>query len=134
MQTATVLYKSTSQYIPREVVPRKKNTVPFKLRGLAASAGIVEGPCTIVRNLEDLHTLPEGTIVVCEFPSPRLAPYMPLLKGLVTKHGGPNCIGSGYAREHDAPAVVGIGDIMDVIHTGDVIRIDGARGTVERID
>lgn len=134
MQTATVLYKSVSRYIPWEGVATKRGTVSFKLRGLAASPGIAEGPCKVVRSLEDLNTLPEGTILVCEVPSPKLAPYMPFLRGLVAKHGGPNCIGSGHAREHDIPAVVGVGDVMDVIRTGDVIRIDGSQGKVELID
>lgn len=134
MQTTTVLYKSVSRYFPREGVVTKKKAVPLRLKGLAASPGIVEGPCTIVRSLEDLHLLPEGTILVSEVPSPKLAAYMPFLRGLVTKRGGPNCIGSGYAREYDIPGVVGVGNIIDVIHTGDVIRIDGLQGMVEVID
>jgi pyruvate, water dikinase len=133
MQTVTVSYKTVPQYIPREVATTQENTVPFKLKGLAASPGIVQGPCTIIRNLEDLHTLHDGTILVCEVPSPALAPYMPFLRGLVTGHGGPNCIASGYAREHEIPAIVGVGGVMDFIHDGDVIRIDGSRGTMETI-
>jgi len=134
MQTTTVLYKSISQYIPRETLVTEKNTVPLRLKGLAASPGIVVGQCTIIRNLEDLHTLLEGTILVCEVPSPKLAPYMTFLRGLVAKRGSPNCIGSRYARENNIPAVVGIGDIIDAIHAGDVIRIDGLQGKVEVID
>jgi pyruvate, water dikinase len=115
------------------VVTTQENTAPFKLKGLAASPGIVEGPCTIIRNLEDLHTLHDGAILVCEVPSPALAPYMRFLRGLVAGRGGPNCIASGYAREHEFPAVVGVGGVMDAIHDGDVIRIDGSRGIVEII-
>jgi len=133
MQTVTVSYKSVPQYIPWEVLTTQENTAPFKLRGFAASPGIVEGPCTIIRNLEDLHTIQDGTILVCEIPSPTLAPYMRFLRGLVAGHGGPNCIASGYAREHEIPAIVGVGGVMGFIHDGDVIRIDGTRGTVEEI-
>jgi phosphoenolpyruvate-protein kinase (PTS system EI component) len=56
---------------------------------------------------------------------------MRFLRGLVAGLGGPHCIAAGYAREQEVPAVVGVGDLMEAIHTGDVIRIDGFSGTVE---
>jgi pyruvate,water dikinase len=133
MQTITVSYKTVPWYIPWEVVTPRADRVPCNLRGLAASPGIVEGPCTIIRSLADLHTIQDGTILVCEIPSPTLAPYMRFLRGLVAEQGGPQCIASGYAREFEIPAVVGLRGVMGAIRNGDVIRIDGSRGTVEAI-
>jgi len=133
MQTVTVSYKPVPLYIPWQMLTTKEGVVPVKLNGLGASPGIVEGRCAVIRKLEDLHTLHEGAILVCEVPSPVLAPYMQFLRGLVAGRGGSNCIASGYAREHEIPAVVGVGGAMDTIHDGDVIRIDGSRGTVEII-
>jgi pyruvate,water dikinase len=131
MQTLTVSYKSATPYIPWGLIAPKRNTVSCKLRGSPASCGIVEGPCTIIRNLADLNTLRNGTILVCEIPLPALAPYMSLLRGLVAEQGGPLSIASGHAREYEIPAVVGLNGVMDAIHTGDIIRIDGSKGTVE---
>jgi pyruvate, water dikinase len=131
MQNASASYKTVTPYIPCGEFSTKRNVVPCKLRGFAASPGIVEGPCTIIRNLQDLHKVKDGAILVCEVPSPKLAPYMPFLKGLVAKQGGPLCIASGYAREYKIPAVVGIEGIMNAIQNGDVVRIDGASGTVD---
>jgi len=108
MQSLNVFHQSVSPYIPWGVLTRREDIVPLKRRGFAASPGIVEGPCTIVRNPEDLHSLHDGA-------------------GL----GGPHCIAAGYAREQEVPAVVGVGNLMEAIHTGDVIRIDGSSGTVE---
>jgi len=133
MQTSTVSYKPVTPYIPLEIVSTKGNIVARKLRGSAASPGIVEGRCTVIRNLEDLHTLADGAILVCDVPSPVLAPYMRFLRGLVAGRGGSGCIASGYAREYEIPAVVGLEGIMGTIHDGDIIRIDGSRGTVEVI-
>ncbi len=45
--------------------------------------------------------------------------------------GEVHCIAAGYAREHEVPAVVGVGGVMEDMHTSDVIRIDGSGGTVE---
>ncbi|MBA4419106.1 MAG: hypothetical protein C0392_14550 [Syntrophus sp. (in: bacteria)] len=131
MQDVSTSNKSIESYIPCEVFSTKRNVAPCKLRGFAASPGIVEGPCKIIRNLQDLHTLQDGAILVCEVPSPKLAPYMPFLRGLVARQGGPLCIASGYARDHEIPAVVGVKGAMDVIQDGDVIRIDGSSGTVD---
>ena len=131
METLTVSHESVSSYIPRDVFTTKEDEASLKLRGLAASLGSVEGPCTIIRNLEELPTLRDGAILVCETPSPALVPYMRFLRGLVAERGGSLCRFAMYAREFEIPAVVGVGDVMDAIHTGDVIRIDGSRGTVE---
>jgi phosphoenolpyruvate-protein kinase (PTS system EI component) len=58
---------------------------------------------------------------------------MLFLRGLVAGRGGSTCIVSGYAREYDIPAVVGLEGVMGAIHNGDIIRIGGSRGTVEII-
>ena len=133
MQNVSVSYKSVTPYIPREVLTTKRNVIPCKLEGFAASLGIVEGPCTIIRNLQDLHKLQDGTILVCEAASPKVAPYMSFLKGLIAERGGPLCIASEYAREYEVPAVVGVKGLMGTIRNGDVVRIDGSRGTVDII-
>jgi phosphoenolpyruvate synthase/pyruvate phosphate dikinase len=107
--------------------------VPQRWAGVPASAGTVEGPCTVIRSLQDHPTLSEGTILVCEAASRELALYAPSLRGLVTERGGLLSIGSVYAREYGVPAVIGTTGIMDVIRDGDVLRVDGSAGTVEII-
>lgn len=133
MQTTTASYSPVPESVPCEVVSTTGVIVPFRLRGLAASSGIVEGPCTVIRTPEDMHKVQDGAILVCEVPSPALAPHMRFIRGLVAGRGGAGCIASGYAREQKIPAVVGINGIMDALHDGDVVRIDGSKGTVEII-
>lgn len=133
MQTLEVFYQPVPAYIPWEVLTKKEDMEPFKLGGFGASPGIVEGPCTVIRNPEDLQALRDGAILVCEAPSPALAPHMRFLRGLVAARGGSHCIAAGYAREHGIPAVVGVWGAMQAVHNGDVIRIDGSSGTVDII-
>ena len=137
MQNLSVSRKSVAPCIPSEEPTTNRHLVLRRrmeeLKGTAASTGVVEGPCTVIRNLEDLHTLKNGAILVCEAASPKLAPFMPFLKGLVTEQGGLSAIASGYAREYGIPAVVCIKGLMDTIHNGDVIRVDGSTGTVDII-
>lgn len=133
MQTATASYGPVRESIPCEAISTTGVVVSFRLRGLAASSGIVEGPCTVIRTPEDMLAVRDGAILVCEAAYPAIIPYMRALHGLVTGRGGAGSIVSGYAREQGIPAVVGINGIMDALHDGDVIRIDGSKGTVEMI-
>jgi phosphohistidine swiveling domain-containing protein len=133
MENLTVSCKPVTPYIPLEGFTRNLHRALSKLTGFAASRGMVEGPCTIIRNPQDLRMLQDGAIIVCEVPSPALAPYMSFLKGLIAERGGPLCIAAGYARESEVTAVVGVKGVMDAVRDGDVIRIDGSRGTVEII-
>ncbi|HBA54599.1 PEP-utilizing enzyme [Syntrophorhabdus aromaticivorans] len=105
--------------------------LPHRLKGLAASSGTIEGPCTILARLENLHTIEDGAILVCETASPKLAVIMHKLKALVTERGGPLAMASRYAREYEVPAVVGVNRIMEAVRDGDFIRVDGSKGTVE---
>lgn len=133
METAKVSYKPIAPQIPLELLRAEPQAVPIRLRGLAASSGIVEGPCTVIRDVNDLHTVKDGAILVCDAASPKLGPFMPLLKGLVAGRGGPLSIASCYAREYGVPAVVGVKGITDTLHTGDFVRVDGSKGVVEVI-
>ncbi len=131
MQNLSVSYKSDTPNISPEVLATKLHVVPRTLSGFAASSGIVEGPCTIIRKLQDLHKLHYGTILVCEVALPEVTPFMPFLKGLIAERGGSLSIASGCAREYGIPTVVGVNGLMGTIHNGDVIRVDGSRGTVD---
>ncbi len=133
METTAILQGRVPPHIPWGMGAGKEEAVSVTLTGVAASPGTAEGPCAVIRSLEDLRAAPHGAILVCEVPWPALGPYMHLLRGLVAGRGGPNCIAAGYAREHGVPAVMGTGGAMDAIRDGDVIRIDGGTGTVEVI-
>ena len=134
METLIASYKWVAPHIPLDVLTTNRHMVPRKMRGFAASSGVVEGPCTIIRNMQDLHTLQDGAILVCEAASPKVAPFMPFLRGLIAERGGPLAIASGYAREYGIPGVVGVKGLMDTVRNGDVIRVDGSKGTVEIIE
>jgi len=130
MQSLAHAYES---HIPLEDVIPSRHVVLSRLNGFGASPGIAEGPCTIIRNLQDLRTLPYGAIVACEVALPTVAPLMPLLGGLIAERGGSLSIASRYAREYGIPAVFGVEGLMGVIRNGDVLRVDGSMGIVDII-
>lgn len=57
-------------------------------------------------------------------------PYFPLLGGVVTEIGGFLSHGAVVAREFGLPAVVGVQGVTQLVSQGDIIRIDGALGTI----
>lgn len=103
------------------------------LKGFPASGGKVEGTCTVIKEKVDLLSITENSIIATETASVDLIPFMPYIKGLITRKGGALSVLSWHARRYGVPAVFGIEDLMDSISDGDYIRIDGEKGEVEII-
>ena len=127
------VHQSFPQKIPVEVLMAERQEEPLKMKGFGASPGIVEGPCTIIRDQRELSKVPSGAIIVCEAAFHALMTFLPFLGGLATERGGILSISSAYARKYEVPAVVGVNGLTGFLHNGDVIRIDGSRGRVDII-
>lgn len=98
--------------------------------GIAASGGRVTGIARVVPERDGLDALAPGEILVTRFTLPDLVPYFRRIKALVTDEGGALSHAAIMAREARLPAVTGCGNATDVIHTGDVIQVDGDLGLV----
>ena len=61
-------------------------------------------------------------------------PIFPRAAAVVTDVGAPLSHAAIVARELGIPAVVGCGNAMMRLHSGDQIRVDGGKGTVEVLD
>jgi pyruvate,water dikinase len=104
------------------------------IKGAAASPGVAEGPAVVLSdpdNLAALYRIKEGALLVCSTASRNLIAIIPGLAALATERGGTLAIASGVAREHGIPAVVGAAGLTGMIKDGDIIRVDGTKGTVE---
>jgi pyruvate,water dikinase len=102
-----------------------------QLRGLGASAGVVEGPARIVRSPEEFDQVKKGEILVCQMTNPAWVVLFTKIGGLVTDAGGALSHPAVVSREFGIPAVVGTTVATDRITTGQRVRINGAAGTVE---
>lgn len=101
-----------------------------ELQGSPGSIGIVEGKARVVRTVEQLDQLEKGEIMVAPTTSPSWTPAFTKISGAVTDVGGPMCHAAIVCREYGLPTVVGTGNATSVIHTGDLIKIDGNTGVV----
>ncbi|WP_178916285.1 phosphoenolpyruvate synthase [Natronomonas gomsonensis] len=100
------------------------------VKGLGASPGIASGPVRIVRKLDQLDKVGEGDIIVTEMTTPDMVPAMKRASGIITDEGGMTSHAAIVARELGAPAVVGTGDGTEILGDGQVVTLDGDKGTV----
>jgi pyruvate, water dikinase len=100
------------------------------LAGVGASAGVVEGRAVVVDEPADAE-IDDGDILIAHTTDPSWVSLMFLASGLVVDIGGMMSHAAVVARELGIPCVMNTGRGTTALHTGDVIRIDGAAGTVE---
>ncbi|MFO7927138.1 phosphoenolpyruvate synthase [Natronomonas sp.] len=100
------------------------------LKGLGASPGVASGPVRIVRKLDQLDKVGEGDIIVTEMTTPDMVPAMKRASGIITDEGGMTSHAAIVARELGAPAVVGAGTATELLEDGQMVTIDGDKGSV----
>ena len=68
--------------------------------------------------------------MIASFTDAGWTPYYSMIGALVTEVGAALSHGAVVAREYSLPLVTNISDIIYMIHTGDIVRVDGNAGTV----
>ncbi len=101
------------------------------VKGTAGAAGCVEGFVRRIERIEDGNQLQTGEILVTTITNIGWTPLFPRLAAIVTDVGAPLSHAAIAAREMGIPAVVGCGNATMLLKTGDRVRVDGGRGTVE---
>jgi pyruvate,water dikinase len=101
------------------------------ISGFAGAAGLVEGPVRVLDDPEDGHRLQPGEVLVAVTTNVGWTPLFPRAAAVVTDVGAPLSHAAIVARELGIPAVVGCVDATTRLRTGDRVRVDGGRGSVE---
>jgi phosphohistidine swiveling domain-containing protein len=102
------------------------------LLGSPVSPGVAEGAVRVVYDPRDAR-LESGEILVCPGTDPSWTPLFLAAGGLVMEVGGMMTHGAVVAREYGLPAVVGVHEATQRLHTGQRVRVDGTRGQVVRL-
>ena len=84
-----------------------------------------------IDRVEDGDQIQPGEILVTTITNIGWTPLFPRLAAIVTDVGAPLSHAAIVARELGIPAVVGCGNATMLLKTGDRVRVDGGRGTVE---
>lgn len=103
-------------------------------RGMAASPGLVEGPARVIMHADELSEVRAGEILVAPITAPSWGPIFGKIKATVTDIGGMMSHAAIVCREYGLPAVTGTGSASTTIRTGQMLRVDGTKGTVEILE
>lgn len=104
---------------------------PGTITGHAGAAGCVDGLVRRLDSIEEADQLQPGEILVTTTTNVGWTPLFPRAAAIVTDVGAPLSHAAIVARELGIPAVVGCGDAMMRLQTGDLVHVDGGRGIVE---
>ncbi|KAB8141180.1 pyruvate, phosphate dikinase [Chloroflexia bacterium SDU3-3] len=105
-----------------------------EVRGFPGAQGVVVGRARVLHQAEEGGQLQSGEILVTTITNVGWTPLFPRAAAVVTDVGAPLSHAAIVARELGIPAVVGCGNATMRLHTGDLLRVDGARGTVDVIE
>lgn len=100
------------------------------LKGAAASSGKATGVARVVHSMSELNRVKPGDILVTNSTDPGWTPVFLLIRGLVLETGGILAHGTVLAREYGLPAVTSVRNATSLIKDGELIAIDGSRGTI----
>jgi pyruvate,water dikinase len=106
-------------------------TAEVLLSGIGASPGQVSGEVSIVGKLDELDKVGEGDVIVAEMTTPDMVPAMQRAAGIITDEGGMTSHAAIVSRELGVPAVVGVEAATTRLSDGQVVTIDGEKGSIE---
>ena len=101
------------------------------LLGKPVSRGTVTGRARVVETLEQAAALEAGEILIAPITDVGWTPYFNLIAGLATDVGSAVSHGAVVAREYGLPAVVNLRVATTRFQTGDLVTLDGNRGTLK---
>jgi pyruvate,water dikinase len=104
------------------------------LTGLSASGGVVEGTARVVLDpATELEPLGPDEVLVAKTTDPGWVSLFMDAGAMVVDIGGPLSHAAIIARELGIPCVINTGDGTRRIRSGERLRVDGDRGTVDRV-
>lgn len=101
------------------------------LIGIAASPGVIEGTVQLLKSFQEIPHLTPSTILVVPYTDAGWSPLLAQVGGIIAEVGGRLSHGAIVAREYGIPAVFDIAGALHQLQTGQRVRLNGDRGTVE---
>ncbi|NJN88285.1 MAG: pyruvate phosphate dikinase PEP/pyruvate-binding protein, partial [Leptolyngbyaceae cyanobacterium SL_7_1] len=105
--------------------------VAGQLQGIGASPGWVEGRVLVLSTMQLGGAIDRETILVLPYTDAGWSPLLVQAGGIIAEAGGQLSHGAIIAREYGIPAVMNVTNAMQVLSTGQRVRLDGERGTIE---
>ena len=100
------------------------------VKGFAGAAGVVTGVVRVIDDVSQIGEIVDGEILVTRATNVGWTVAFHKVSAIVTDIGAPLSHAAIVAREFGIPAVVGCRNATTVLKTGDVVTVDGGKGTV----
>ena len=100
------------------------------IKGFSGAAGVVTGRVCVIFSADNAEELQTGEILCAPATNIGWTVIFPRAAAIITDIGAPLSHAAIVAREFGIPAVVGCGNATTLLKTGDMVTVDGARGTV----
>jgi len=104
------------------------------LSGLAASSGRVTARVRVLLSPAQAGELLAGEVLVAPYADVGWSPLFLVAAAVVTDLGGPLSHAAIIAREYGVPSVMNVKSGTRALHTGDLVEVDGDRGTVRVVE
>jgi pyruvate,water dikinase len=104
-----------------------------ELVGIGAASGVARGRVRIVTDPADPRGLEPGEVLVAPLTDPAWTPLFLAAVAVVVDVGALQSHAAIVARELGIPAVVSVAGATSRLADGDLVEVDGNRGTVRRI-
>jgi pyruvate,water dikinase len=126
-------YPEVIAWVADEPLPEPSAAIPGgSLAGLGVSPGVAEGVALVLENPRDvLGSDLTDFILVTKNTDPAWVYIMSRSRGLVSEKGSLLSHTAIIGRELNIPTVVGVREATQKIKTGDRLRLDAVKGTIE---
>jgi pyruvate,water dikinase len=115
---------------PSEGVTTSDEAGALLVRGLGAAPGIASGAVRVLATPEMGARLLDGEVLVAPMTNPDWLPTLRRAAAVVTDGGGMTCHAAIVSRELGTPCIVGARTATTTLQDGDIVTVDGVRGTV----
>jgi len=102
-------------------------------KGIGCCPGVVRGKARVILDPRGAE-LAAGEVLVASRTDPGWVLLFPAALGVLVEHGSLLSHSAIVARELGIPAVVSVPGLIDWLHSGDLVELDGATGSVRLLD
>ncbi len=124
-------YESNGNYFP---VQKKTYFKQGELHGSGCSSGIVQGEVLLVNETNVTTIEAAGKILVARHFEPGWIGLFVQAAGLISEKGSLLSHTAILCREMSIPAIIGAKNILEQLHNGQQVRMDGASGKIEKLN